>query len=89
MDATEWYFPLRLALDVDGASRLGRNPVAKLLGLHEYHRRTIGLPFYALQTDLTARAGAARRAAAGRVDEIPARRLRLVDARAPTATSTR
>ena len=33
VDATEWYFPTRLSLDVDGASGLGRNAVTRLLGL--------------------------------------------------------
>ena len=45
--------PDRLSLDVDGASNLGRNAVTKLLGLRPWHRRTIDLPLYAIQTDLT------------------------------------
>ena len=53
VDATEWYFPRRLSLDVDGASSLGRNAVTRLLGLRVSHRRTIRLPLYALQTDLS------------------------------------
>ena len=80
VDATEWYFPTRLSLDVDGASGLGRNAVTRLLGLRLKHRRTIRLPLYALQTDL---AGGrvlrgARRLIAG--SRIPARRAKLVDA---------
>jgi len=79
VDATEWYFPTRLSLDVDGASGLGRNAVTKLLGLRVYHRRTIGLPLYAFQTDLTrgrVLRGARRLVASTR---IPPRRARLVD----------
>ena len=89
VDATEWYFPVRLSLDVDGASGLGRNAVTRLLGLREFHRRTIELPLYALQTDLTGGRvlrGARRLIAAS---QIPARRAKLVDASATTATSTR
>ena len=81
VDAAEWYFPNRLSLDVDGASNLGRNAVTKELGLRVYHRRTIRLPLYALQTDLTngrVLRGARRLVASSR---IPLRRVRLVDAR--------
>ena len=80
VDASEWYFPTRLSLDVDGASNLGRNAVTKLLGLRPWHRRTIDLPLYTLQTDLThgrVLRGARRLVAASR---IPTRRVRLVDA---------
>jgi hypothetical protein len=80
VDATEWYFPVRLSLDVDGASGLGRNAVTKLLGLRPFHRRSIELPLYALQTDLTGGRvlrGARRLIASSR---IPARRSKLVDA---------
>ena len=80
VDAAEWYFPTRLSLDVDGASSLSRNAVTKLLGLRVFHRRTIGLPLYALQTDLTGGRvlrGARRLAASSR---IPPRQVRLVDA---------
>jgi hypothetical protein len=80
VDAAEWYFPTRLSLDVDGASGLGRNAVTKLLGLRVFHRRTIRLPLYALQTDLThgrVLRGARRLVASSR---IPPRRVRLVDA---------
>ena len=80
VDAAEWYFPVRLSLDMNGASGLGRNAVTKLLGLREFHRRSIRLPLYALQTDLTGGRvlrGARRLIASSR---IPARRSRLVDA---------
>jgi hypothetical protein len=80
VDATEWYFPRRLSLDVDGASNLGRNAVTKLLGLRVWHRRTIRVPLYALQTDLTGGRvlrGARRLVVSSR---IPAKRSRFVDA---------
>jgi hypothetical protein len=82
VDATEWYFPVRLTLDVDGASGLRRSAVTKLLGLRTFHRHSIDLPLYALQTDLThgrVLRGARRLIAA---TKIPARRSRLVDASA-------
>ncbi len=82
VDATEWYFPVRLSLDVDGASGLGRSDVTRLLGLREFHRRSIKLPLYALQTDLTGGRvlrGARRLIASS---QIPARRSKLVDASA-------
>ena len=80
VDAVEWYFPTRLTLDVDGASNLGRNAVTKLLGLRVWHKRTIDVPLYALQTDLTrgrVLRGARRLVASSR---IPPRRARFVDA---------
>jgi hypothetical protein len=78
--ATEWYFPVRLSLDAAGAGSFGRNAVTRLLGLRVFHRRTIRLPLYALQTDLAGGRvlrGARRLIAASR---IPARRAKLVDA---------
>lgn len=52
-NATEWYFPRRLTLDVDGASSLRQTKVAKLLGLRATHASEIDIPLYAFQTDLT------------------------------------
>jgi pimeloyl-ACP methyl ester carboxylesterase len=78
VDSTEWYFPNRQSLDVDGASGLSRNAVTKLLGLRVFHRRSIRLPLYALQTDLTGGRvlrGARRLKATSRI-----RRAKLVDA---------
>jgi hypothetical protein len=69
-----------LTLDVDGASALGRNAITRLLRLRPFHRRTIRLPLYALQTDLTrgrVLRGARRLVASSR---IPTRRVKLVDA---------
>ena len=80
VDGTEWYFPLRLTLDVDGASGLRRNAVTKYLRLRVWHKRTIRVPLYALQTDLTG--GRVLRGARRlvRASRIPARRSRFVDA---------
>jgi pimeloyl-ACP methyl ester carboxylesterase len=80
VDSTEWYFPNRLTLDVDGASNLGRNAVTKLLGLRPWHKRAIRVPLYALQTDLTdgrVLRGARRLLATSR---IPPKRAKFVDA---------
>ena len=80
VDAAEWYFPVRLSLDVAGAGSFGRNAVTRLLGLRVSHRRTIRLPLYALQTDLSGGRvlrGARRLITSSR---IPARRAKLVDA---------
>ena len=85
VDAVEWYFPTRLALDVDGASTLGRNAVTRLLGLRVWHRRTIRPAALRVPDRAHPRAGAARRAAARGSSRIPARRVRLVDA---TATNS-
>jgi hypothetical protein len=52
-NAVEWYFPLRLALDVDAASDLRRTRVADRLRLRAWHLRRVDVPLYAFQTDLT------------------------------------
>jgi pimeloyl-ACP methyl ester carboxylesterase len=52
-NATEWYFPRRLRLDVDAASPLKRTSVTRYLGLRPFHAKEIKLPLYAFQTDLT------------------------------------
>jgi pimeloyl-ACP methyl ester carboxylesterase len=80
VDATEWYFPTRLTLDIDGASNLGRNAVTKYLHLRVFHKRTIDVPLYAIQTDLTNGRvlRGARRLVAG--SRIPVRKVKLVDA---------
>jgi pimeloyl-ACP methyl ester carboxylesterase len=80
VDASEWYFPTRLTLDVDGASALGRNAVTNYLHLRVWHKRTIDVPLYVLQTSLThgrVLRGARRLVASSR---IPARSVRLVNA---------
>ena len=52
-NATEWYYPRRLLLDVDAASDLRMNKAAQILGLRLEHGREIDLPLYAFSTDLT------------------------------------
>ena len=79
VNSIEWYFPRRLTLDVDGASGLSRNPITRFLKLRTWHRRSIDVPVYAFQTDLTRGRvlRGARRLIAG--SRIPARRSTLVD----------
>jgi hypothetical protein len=52
-NATEWYYPRRLLLDIDAASRLRQTPAARYLGLRLKHGRRIPVPLYAYSTDLT------------------------------------
>lgn len=55
VNGIEWYFPKRLTLDVDGASSLPArgSAMARLLDLRTFHARSIDLPLYAFETDLT------------------------------------
>jgi hypothetical protein len=52
-NATEWYYPLRLRLDIDAASPLRQTAAARYLGLRLMHGDEIDLPLYAYSTDLT------------------------------------
>jgi hypothetical protein len=52
-NATEWYFPAKLSIDVDAVNALTRNAQTDHLKLRPWHRRDVDLPLYALQTDLT------------------------------------
>jgi pimeloyl-ACP methyl ester carboxylesterase len=52
-NATEWYFPRRLTLDVDAASSLRSTAATRLLGLRARHAAKIDIPLYAFETDLT------------------------------------
>ena len=52
-NATEWYFPSKLSIDVDAANALRRNALTRYLKLRPWHRREVDLPLYAVQTDLT------------------------------------
>jgi len=49
----EWYFPYRLTIDVNGADRLKKNAVTRLLGLRTFHTAEVDTPLYAFQTSLT------------------------------------
>jgi pimeloyl-ACP methyl ester carboxylesterase len=80
VDAAEWYFPLRLSLDVQGASALDRNAVTNYLHLRVWHKRAIDVPLYAIQSNLSqgrVLRGARRLVAAS---HIPARKVKLVNA---------
>jgi pimeloyl-ACP methyl ester carboxylesterase len=81
VNGIEWYFPERLRLDVDGASGLRgrRDPINRLLGLRPFHARSIDLPLYAFETDLTK--GRVLRGARRLIErsEIPRRSAVLVD----------
>ena len=52
-NATEWYYPRRLLLDIDAASPLRMTPAARFLGLRLEHAKRIDVPLYAYSTDLT------------------------------------
>jgi hypothetical protein len=52
-NATEWYYPRRLLLDIDAASSLRQTPAARFLGLRLLHGRRIDVPLYAFSTALT------------------------------------
>jgi fermentation-respiration switch protein FrsA (DUF1100 family) len=79
-NATEWYYPRRLLLDIDAANDLRQNAAARYLGLRLEHARQIDVPLYAFSTDLTNGrvARGARRLA--RISRIP--RSVVIDDRA-------
>jgi hypothetical protein len=52
-NATEWYFPRRLTIDVDAAQYLRRTAGTRLLGLRPWHLARVDIPVYAYETDLT------------------------------------
>jgi hypothetical protein len=81
-NATEWYFPSKLSIDVDAANALTRNAQTDDLKLRPWHRRAVDLPLYAVQTDLTSGRvlRGARRFIAG--SKVPRSRSVLVDASA-------
>ena len=62
-NATEWYYPRRLLLDIDSANDLRRTPPRAILGLRLLHAREIDVPLYAFSTSLTK--GRSRRARGG------------------------
>ena len=81
-NATEWYFPAKLSIDVDAANALTRNAQTEALKLRPWHRREVDLPLYAIPTDLTDGRvlRGARRFIAG--SRVPRSRSVLVDAAA-------
>jgi pimeloyl-ACP methyl ester carboxylesterase len=52
-NATEWYYPRRLLLDIDAASVLRQTAAARYLGLRLKHGPQIDVPLYAFSTALT------------------------------------
>lgn len=72
-NATEWYYPRRLLLDIDSANDLRQNEAARIVGLRLLHGKEIDVPLYAFSTSLTkgAVARGARRLA--RMAPIPRR----------------
>ncbi len=52
-NATEWYYPRRLLLDIDAASPLRQNAAARFLGLRLRHGSQIDVPLYAYGTELS------------------------------------
>ena len=52
-NATEWYYPRRLLLDIDAASPMRQTAAARRLGLRLRHTATIDVPLYAYSTALT------------------------------------
>lgn len=51
VNGASWFPPRRAALDMSAADALSRTPAARVLGLRVWHRRTLALPVFALQTD--------------------------------------
>jgi hypothetical protein len=78
-NATEWYYPRRLLLDIDAASSLRMTAAARFLGLRLRHGRSIDLPLYAYSTDMTE--GRVARGARRLVDRSRIRRPRIIDDR--------
>jgi hypothetical protein len=69
-NATEWYYPRRLLLDIDAADSVGPTAAARYLGLRLRHRSRIDTPLYAYSTALTGgdvAAGARRLAKRSRI----------------------
>jgi pimeloyl-ACP methyl ester carboxylesterase len=52
-NATEWYYPRRLLLDIDAASFLRQTAAARYLGLRLAHGGQLDLPLYAFSTAMT------------------------------------
>jgi hypothetical protein len=78
-NATEWYYPRRLLLDVDAAQRMHQTPAAKFLGLRLLHGSQIDVPLYAFSTALTQ--GRVARGARRLVERSKIREFTVVDDR--------
>lgn len=78
-NATEWYYPRRLLLDIDSANDLRQNAAARVVGLRLLHGREIDVPLYAFSTSLTS--GAVARGARRLARMAPIPRSVVVDDR--------
>jgi hypothetical protein len=78
-NATEWYYPRRLLLDIDSANDLRQNAAARIVGLRLLHGRQIDVPLYAFSTSLTK--GAVARGALRLTHMAPIPRHVVVDDR--------
>jgi hypothetical protein len=78
-NATEWYYPRRLLLDIDAANDVRQNAAARIVGLRLLHGREIDLPLYAFSTSLTR--GAVARGARRLARMAPIPRKVIVDDR--------
>jgi hypothetical protein len=78
-NATEWYYPRRLLLDIDSANDLRQNAAARIVGLRLLHGRQIDVPLYAFSTSLTK--GAVARGARRLAQIAPIPRRVVVDDR--------
>jgi hypothetical protein len=70
-NATEWYYPRRLLLDIDSANDLRQNAAARIVGLRLLHGRQIDVPLYAFSTSLTKGAVARGALKLARIAPIP------------------
>lgn len=77
-NATEWFYPNRMILDTAAANALRPTKAGDLLGLRLLHTRTIDVPLYAIQTDLTN--GGVLAGAREVIERSRIRRSRLIDA---------
>jgi pimeloyl-ACP methyl ester carboxylesterase len=78
-NATEWYYPRRLLLDIDSANDVRQNAAAKIVGLRLLHGKEIDVPLYAFSTSLTK--GAVARGARRLARMAPIPRTVVVDDR--------
>jgi hypothetical protein len=78
-NATEWYYPRRLLLDIDAANDLRMNAAARIVGLRLLHGAQIDVPLYAFSTSLTR--GAVARGALKLTRMAPIPQARIVDDR--------
>lgn len=81
-NAVEWYFPKRLTIDLGAARALRRTRFTDELRLRPWHRRSVAVPLYAVETSF--REGRVLRSARAFIagSRVPRSRSVLVDASA-------